>query len=81
MVFSAGILVTLLAGVAQISAGPILESRQSVTAVSTTVVTSYKPYTYYAAAGYCKPATTLAWNCGSTYLSCFNYPRMNIDKP
>ncbi|KJA19613.1 hypothetical protein HYPSUDRAFT_44174 [Hypholoma sublateritium FD-334 SS-4] len=65
MVFAAGILVTLLAGVAHISASPILESRQSVTAVSTTVVTSYKRYTYYASAAYCKPAATLAWSCGA----------------
>jgi len=41
-----------------------LEARATSTLTSTQI-NSYKPYTYYAGAAYCKPATTLAWNCGS----------------
>ena len=42
-----------------------LEARQSVSTLSTAEVSAYKPYTWYAAAAYCQPAKTLAWNCGS----------------
>ena len=44
---------------------PILEARQSITTLSATEVTGYKPYSWYAATAYCPPAKTLAWNCGS----------------
>ena len=43
-----------------------LEARQSVSTLSAADVSAYKPYTWYAAAAYCEPAKTLAWNCGST---------------
>jgi len=42
-----------------------LETRQSISALSTTQISSYKPFTYYASVAYCKPAQTLAWNCGA----------------
>lgn len=46
---------------------PILEGRQAaVSALSTADIASYKPYTYYAAAAHCPPASTLAWNCGAS---------------
>ncbi|KAF8997862.1 lipase [Cyathus striatus] len=54
----------LLAGAAVVSALPTLEGRQSISTLSAAQVSTYKPYTYYASAAYCKPATTLAWNCG-----------------
>ncbi|KAG5640072.1 hypothetical protein DXG03_001307, partial [Asterophora parasitica] len=45
---------------------PSLESRQSaVTTLTAAQVASYKPYTLYASVAYCKPAQTLAWNCGA----------------
>jgi hypothetical protein len=52
-----------LAFVAVAYAAPLAE--RSVTALSSTTINSYKPYTYYAGAAYCKPANTLAWNCGA----------------
>ncbi|KAF9485579.1 alpha/beta-hydrolase [Pholiota conissans] len=58
------IALALLAGVTQISASPILESR-SISTLSASQVASYKRYTYFAGAAYCKPTNTLAWNCGS----------------
>ena len=44
---------------------PELEARQSITTMSTSQVTAFRPYTHYASAAYCQPASTLAWNCGS----------------
>ncbi|KAK7461011.1 hypothetical protein VKT23_008938 [Stygiomarasmius scandens] len=41
-----------------------LVPRQAITALSTTQISSFKPFSFFAAAAYCKPATTLAWNCG-----------------
>ncbi|KAJ2914994.1 hypothetical protein MD484_g5424, partial [Candolleomyces efflorescens] len=41
-----------------------LEARQSISTLSTTEVSSYKPYTWYAFAAYCNPANTLTWKCG-----------------
>jgi len=46
-------------------AAPALESRQSITALSTSQISSFTPFTFYASAAYCQPANTLAWNCGA----------------
>ncbi|KIJ65380.1 hypothetical protein HYDPIDRAFT_167094 [Hydnomerulius pinastri MD-312] len=59
------ILATALLGVAAVQASPALSARQSITALTTTQIDSYTTYTYYASAGYCTPAQTLAWNCGT----------------
>lgn len=37
----------------------------SITDLSTTQITSYKPYTLYASAAYCNATETSAWSCGS----------------
>ena len=42
-----------------------LRPRQSITALSTSQISSFKPYTFFASAGYCQPAATLAWTCGA----------------
>lgn len=42
-----------------------LEVRQSVSTLTAAQVAGYKPYSWYAAAAYCPPTRTLAWNCGS----------------
>ncbi|KAH7918457.1 alpha/beta-hydrolase [Leucogyrophana mollusca] len=59
------ILVSALLGAAAVQASPSLFGRQSITALSTTQIDSYTPYTYYASAGYCTAAQTLAWDCGT----------------
>ena len=46
-------------------AAPRLQARQSITALGTTAIESFKPYTFFASAAYCQPAATLAWNCGA----------------
>lgn len=41
-----------------------LREEGSITALSTAHITAFRPYTHYASAGYCPPASTLAWDCG-----------------
>ena len=38
--------------------------RQSITTLSDAQVGSFKPFTFFASAAYCKPSTTINWNCG-----------------
>ncbi|KAJ8081289.1 hypothetical protein PM082_007123 [Marasmius tenuissimus] len=58
-------LVFLLAGIVGIAvASPTPEKWQSITILSTEQVATYKPYTFYASAAYCRPANTITWNCG-----------------
>jgi len=68
MVLASEIALVLLATVAGTVAVPVLEARQSISTLSDEQVVSYKPYTYYAGAAYCSPATTLAWSCGSEFI-------------
>ncbi|KAJ7089802.1 lipase [Mycena belliarum] len=56
--------VVVLALASFANAAPSLLARQAFTTLSTAEVAAYKPYSYYAAAGYCAPAATLAWTCG-----------------
>ncbi|KAJ7132261.1 lipase [Mycena epipterygia] len=42
-----------------------LLARQAITALSSSQISAFKPYSFYAAAGYCTPAATLAWDCGT----------------
>jgi hypothetical protein len=60
LVFSASALFCI----SLVRAAPHLEPRQSISTLSATQVTTFKPYMFYAASAYCKPANTLAWNCG-----------------
>ena len=68
MVLASGIALVVLTAVARTVAIPVLEARQSISTLSNEQVASYKPYTYYAGAAYCSPATTLAWSCGSEFI-------------
>ncbi|KAF7333769.1 Lipase-3 domain-containing protein [Mycena venus] len=45
-------------------AAPPLSVRQSITTLSTAQISAFRPYTFYASAGYCTSASTLTWNCG-----------------
>ncbi|KAH0836869.1 Alpha/Beta hydrolase protein [Lanmaoa asiatica] len=58
-----------LLGVAGLQASPALVSRQSITTLTTSQIDAFTPYTYFAAAAYCAPSTTLSWTCGD---SCAN---------
>jgi len=57
--------VVLLALASLVTAGPALRPRQAITSLSAAQISAFKPYSFYAAAGYCAPATTLAWDCGA----------------
>jgi hypothetical protein len=55
-----------------------LAGRASITALTTAQISAYKPYTYFASTGYCVPAETLTWSCGSVSVS-NDYPVLEID--
>ncbi|KIL69048.1 hypothetical protein M378DRAFT_118906 [Amanita muscaria Koide BX008] len=42
-----------------------LEPRQSITALSTSQINFFTPYTHFASAAYCQPSTTTSWTCGA----------------
>ena len=56
-----------------VNASPIpngsgIDKRASITALTTTQIDAFTPYTYFAGVAYCTPTQTLAWDCGGTYL-------------
>lgn len=57
--------VLLGALVVRASPAPRLQSRQSITPLSTSTIDALTPYTNYASTGYCTPSTTINWSCGS----------------
>jgi len=54
----------LLALASLASAAPTLNERQAITSLTSAQINTFTPYSFYSAAGYCSPASTLAWNCG-----------------
>ena len=60
----------LLCALSVANALPVVElsKRQSITALSTSQITSYRPYTHFASTAYCKPSVTVNWSCGGQYL-------------
>ncbi|KAJ7291065.1 lipase [Mycena rebaudengoi] len=57
--------VVILALASFARAVPALSARQAITVLSPAQVTAFKPYSFYAATGYCAPAQTLTWSCGA----------------
>ena len=43
-----------------------ITSEQATAVLSSVQVESFKPYSFYAAAAYCPPLTTLSWSCGGS---------------
>ena len=59
-------LFTLVASAVVASPAPQrLAARQSISALSASQISSFKPFSYYASAGYCAASATLEWNCGA----------------
>jgi len=56
-------LLSSLIGALSVYASPI-DPRQSITTLSTAQISSFKPFSFFAAAAYCDPDKTLKWNCG-----------------
>jgi len=59
------IFAAVLLGASAIQASPVHFARQSITSLSTSQISTFTPYSFFASAGYCTPATTLAWDCGA----------------
>ncbi|OJA12302.1 hypothetical protein AZE42_08742 [Rhizopogon vesiculosus] len=59
------IVFAVLTGAAIVNAASSLDARQSITALTTSQIDTFTPYTYYTSAGYCTNTQTLAWNCGT----------------
>ncbi|THV02163.1 alpha/beta-hydrolase [Dendrothele bispora CBS 962.96] len=57
------LLPSLLIGILTAYASPIIP-RQSIATLSTVQISSFKPFSFFAAAAYCDPDRTLKWNCG-----------------
>ncbi|KAF8799891.1 lipase class 3 family protein [Phlegmacium glaucopus] len=62
------ILASLLVSV--VNAAPGLElaqlsKRQSITALSSSQISAFKPFTFFASTAYCNPSTTINWSCGA----------------
>ena len=56
--------VVLLVGFIAIAVASLTtEKRRSTTVLSNEQVSAYKPYPFYAAAAFCRPANTKAWDC------------------
>jgi hypothetical protein len=63
MLFQSAI-IAALALVALASATPLKFTRQSFTTLTTQQISSYSPYTYYAAAAKCGADPVRTWSCG-----------------
>ena len=62
----ASLCVVVLKAASLVVAAPrLLIARQSITTLSSTQVSSFKPYTFFASTAYCQPSTTLTWSCGA----------------
>ncbi|OSX64054.1 hypothetical protein POSPLADRAFT_1039271 [Postia placenta MAD-698-R-SB12] len=55
----------LLAAASAVQAAPGLRARQAITALGTSQISAFQPYTYYASAGYCAASETVTWSCGA----------------
>ncbi|TFK42084.1 lipase class 3 family protein [Crucibulum laeve] len=62
---STSIFVALVGALAAQAAPPALLKRQSITALSTAQISTFKPFTFFASTAYCQPSTTLTWSCGA----------------
>ena len=41
------------------------QSTSAITALSTTQITAFRPYTHYASTAFCSPNVTRTWTCGA----------------
>lgn len=54
-----------------------VKARQSITTLTTTQISAFEPYAFYASTGYCSPSTTINWSCGG---ACF-FSYFALDEP
>jgi len=48
-------------------AAPVSVGKRAATTLTAAQIAAFTPYTRFAGAAYCTPATTKAWNCGSEW--------------
>ncbi|THH12073.1 hypothetical protein EW145_g245 [Phellinidium pouzarii] len=58
------VLAIALSSLSSLLASPLATKRQSITTLSTTQISAFKPFTFFASAAYCDPSTTINWSCG-----------------
>ena len=64
--FSRFVLAATLATAPLAHAAPSqIAARQAITTLTQAQINTFTPYAFFASAGYCQPANTLAWNCGA----------------
>nr|BAL02936.1 lipase class 3 family protein [Pholiota nameko] len=66
--FSKRSLLTAVLGALTVDAAPALvevSRRQSITALSTAQISTFRPFSYFASTAYCQPSTTVTWSCGA----------------
>lgn len=63
------LLIALVAAALGAQAIPLQVRQSTLTTLTSSAITAYRPYSYYASTGYCQPAATLAWNCGGAWCS------------
>jgi len=52
--------------IASVSAIPVeLSKRQAITALSSTQIQGFDPFTHFASTAYCNPSSTISWSCGA----------------
>jgi len=67
MLSSIGFAVVALLGAVTVQAAPAsdLLKRQTITTLSASQISAYKPFSFFASTAYCNPSTTLTWSCGA----------------
>ncbi|KAI5123195.1 hypothetical protein M0805_003962 [Coniferiporia weirii] len=46
-------------------ASPLNSKRQSITTLSSSQISAFTPYAFFASTAYCSPSTTINWSCGA----------------
>jgi len=67
MAFSFTLFSSLFLSTLNVQAAPLqtLRARQSFSALSTTAISAFRPFTHYASTAYCQASDTLTWSCGA----------------
>ncbi|TCD68029.1 hypothetical protein EIP91_011640 [Steccherinum ochraceum] len=56
---------SVLSSTVKASPVPSLETRQTITTLSASQISAFKPFAFFASAAYCDPSRTLKWDCGT----------------
>jgi len=65
MVYPSALALALVAPLLALASPTQLQKRQSISTLSQSQISAFKPYTYFASAAYCDPSKTINWSCGT----------------